>query len=133
MAWSHDTIGRCARQEPTTVLEDDVRSIFMQALEREPGRWDEFLDTACTSDAELRARVEELLQAHVQMGGFEAGRTPEAAEAATPVETPLLEGPGSMIGHLVGETTPPTQPARVRATRPRATNSRAVQRVPGPR
>jgi serine/threonine protein kinase/tetratricopeptide (TPR) repeat protein len=77
------------------VLEDDARSIFMQALEREPGQWAEFLEAACASDAELRARVDQLLQAHDQMGGIDARR---ARGPAAPVGTPFLEGPGTVVG-----------------------------------
>jgi serine/threonine protein kinase/tetratricopeptide (TPR) repeat protein len=91
----HNTTGLCAREEPTTVLEDDVRLIFMQALEREPDQWAEFLNMACPSDPELRARVDELLQAHGQMGGADESPTPGSG---TPVDAPLLEGPGTMIG-----------------------------------
>ena len=77
------------------MLEDDAQSIFMQALERDPDRWAEFLDSACASDGELRERVEQLLQAHGQMGSIDErrGRGP-----AGPVGSSPLEGPGTMIG-----------------------------------
>jgi serine/threonine protein kinase len=77
------------------VLEDEARSIFMMALEHEPGRWDEFVGEACASDAELRARVDELLRAHRELGAIGDVR-PRAP--APPSGAPPLEGPGAMIG-----------------------------------
>jgi eukaryotic-like serine/threonine-protein kinase len=77
------------------VIEDDAQSIFMQALELDPDGWAEFLDTACASDAELRERVEQLLQAHGRQGSIDERR---ARAPAAPVGESLLEGPGTMIG-----------------------------------
>jgi non-specific serine/threonine protein kinase/serine/threonine-protein kinase len=53
-----------------TAPEDQARSLFLDALEREPNRWPEFLDAACGGDADLRARVEQLLDAHRAMGSI---------------------------------------------------------------
>jgi serine/threonine protein kinase/Flp pilus assembly protein TadD len=50
------------------VLEDDARSIFLKALVRGPDEWPTFLDEACAADAGLRARVDQLLEAHREMG-----------------------------------------------------------------
>ncbi len=74
--------------------EDAVRSIFMEGLEHEPAAWPEFLERVCGSDEELRARVEELLDAHRRMGGVDAANS----RIPPPDVTGLLEGPGMMIG-----------------------------------
>ena len=42
-----------------------AKSIFLEAIENhQPDQWDAFLIDACGDDADLRARVEELLQSH---------------------------------------------------------------------
>ncbi len=76
-----------------TVSEDQARSIFFAALERAPEQWPAFLDEACGSNAELRARVEQLLHAHQALGSIHGG-----AAVATVTESPVSEGPGTIIG-----------------------------------
>jgi serine/threonine protein kinase/tetratricopeptide (TPR) repeat protein len=77
------------------VLEDEARSIFLKALELDSAQWDGFAGKACASDAQLRARVDELLRAHREMGHI--GEEP--AKSTPPfVRAPVLEGPGAMIG-----------------------------------
>ena len=56
------------------VIEDQARSIFLAALEREPDQWPAYLDEACADNADLRARVNELLDAH-RADGHYSGRT----------------------------------------------------------
>ena len=56
-----------------TVIETQARSIFLAALERAPDKWPAFLDKACGSDADVRARVDQLLQAHQLMGSIHRG------------------------------------------------------------
>jgi WD40 repeat protein/serine/threonine protein kinase len=77
-----------------TALEDQARSLFLSALERAPDRWPEFLEAACGVDADVRARVEQLLRAHREMGSIRVGGGP----ADTVVESAVAEGPGTVIG-----------------------------------
>jgi serine/threonine protein kinase/Tol biopolymer transport system component/tetratricopeptide (TPR) repeat protein len=85
--------------KPTTDREQPprVRSLFLEALDKTTGpERAAYLDQACGPDAQLRARVEALLKAHEQAGGFlrPPGQSliPEA-EIATPTECP-----GTVIG-----------------------------------
>jgi serine/threonine protein kinase len=75
-------------------LEDQARSIFLAAVERSADQWPAFLGQACGDNRELRARVEQLLQAHQAMGSIQAG----AAPGATIDELPIREGPSTIIG-----------------------------------
>jgi WD40 repeat protein/serine/threonine protein kinase len=78
-----------------TATEDRARSIFLAALDRPPDAWPAFLDEACGSDAELRARVSQLLHAHQAIGSIhQAGADAPTAEAAGPVAV----GIGEVIG-----------------------------------
>ena len=55
----------------------DAKAIFLQALEHQtPDELHRFLDEACCSETALRARVEELLQAHKDAGNFLGGPQP---------------------------------------------------------
>jgi predicted outer membrane repeat protein len=76
-------------------IEDRVRSIFLAAVERAPGEWATLLDEACGTDADLRARVEQLLHAHQAMGSIHAGA---AGAAAGTTDEPRGEDPGTIIG-----------------------------------
>ncbi|MFI5461563.1 MAG: tetratricopeptide repeat protein [Isosphaerales bacterium] len=91
-----------------------LESTFAQALEKsDPSERAAYLDQACGADAELRQRVERLLQAHDQAGDFlesPAVQLDPGATAGTPFEPPgpdfqdrpvpgsLIEGPGTQIG-----------------------------------
>jgi serine/threonine protein kinase len=72
-----------------------VRSIFLAAIEEHPAeRWPMFLAAACAGDAELRARVQQLLEAHRAMGSLHLpGIDSDRATSPGP-----SEGPGSVIG-----------------------------------
>src|SRR5262245_19174746 len=76
-------------------IEDQARTIFLAALQQLPEQWPTFLNEACGQNAELRARVEQLLQAHQQMGSIHGGA---AAPVVTVDELPATEGPGTVIG-----------------------------------
>src|SRR5437879_11466961 len=78
-----------------TDIEDQARSIFLAALERVPDQWPAFVDEACGGNADLRARVEQLLHAHQAMGSIHGGGA--GAPAAT-VDDPITERPGTVIG-----------------------------------
>lgn len=77
-----------------TAIEDQARSIFLAALEREPEDWPAFLNEACVDNSELRERVEQLLHSHQALGSIHCheGNSPTVI-----VETPG-EGAGAMIG-----------------------------------
>jgi hypothetical protein len=50
---------------------EQAKSIFLEAIEqRTPAEWPAFLEQACGGDAALKAAVEKLLQAHVEIGSF---------------------------------------------------------------
>jgi serine/threonine protein kinase len=55
-----------------------------------------YLSGACGADADLRAKVERLLQAHERSGGFLPSEPGDVATVLAPL--PLSEGPGSVIG-----------------------------------
>jgi eukaryotic-like serine/threonine-protein kinase len=80
-----------------------VKSIFLDAVEKPAAERAAFLDQACGDDAALRQRIEELLRAHDQASNFpdqEAAGT-VLAEAQSPNASGLNDGeaPGSRIGH----------------------------------
>src|SRR6516165_10162105 len=86
---------------------DRIEAIFTAALARVAEERAAYLDQACGGDAELRRRVEALLQAHHAAGSF---LDHPAVEAATSEDVslgrridpgdlpPPSEGPGSRIG-----------------------------------
>ena len=76
------------------VIEDHARSVFLAALERAPEQWPAFLDEACGDNAELRARAEQLLQAHQAMGSIHGSGSDSPSTSAEPVP----EGPSALIG-----------------------------------
>jgi tetratricopeptide (TPR) repeat protein/serine/threonine protein kinase len=81
-------------------------SLFHEALTKPAGERAAFLDAACGGDADLRRRLDVLLQAHDQPGSFldrpaVAGATSEAAPGQwiDPATLPrVTEGPGTRIG-----------------------------------
>src|SRR5262245_13585023 len=66
-----------------------VETLFFAALDKSPEERAAFLDDACGQDAEMRRRVERLLDAHARVGTFL--QTPALGERP-------LERPGSTIG-----------------------------------
>jgi serine/threonine protein kinase len=73
----------------------DARAIFLQALEcGTPDELRRFLDDACSGDAALRARTEELLRAHRDAGNFLGGVQPLDATQ----DEPVAERAGTVIG-----------------------------------
>src|SRR5215471_5240789 len=71
-----------------------AKEIFADALDRPEAERQDFLDRACADDAELRARVTELLAAHAQASRFMHA----TAGADATIAAPLQEGPGTRIG-----------------------------------
>ncbi len=76
-------------------IEDRARSIFLAAVERGPSEWPTFLDEACSDDAELRVRVDQLLHSHQAMGSVHGGA---ATGPADTTDFPRGEGAGKTIG-----------------------------------
>jgi tetratricopeptide (TPR) repeat protein len=82
-----------------TEFERQVMTIFSAALDRESA--DEcaaYLDQACGADAALRERVEALLHAHGQIGGFLEARHTAAAGPSATVDTPALAAGAVIAG-----------------------------------
>src|SRR5205809_580774 len=79
-----------------TAIEDQARSIFLAALDRGPEQWSTFLKGACGGNADVRARVDQLLGAHQAMGSIHAGGRGAPAVAVTGL--PITEAPGAVIG-----------------------------------
>jgi serine/threonine protein kinase len=76
-------------------LPADAKAIFLEALDRkEPDERLRFLKENCGADADLRARVEELLGAHRDAGNFLG----EPDEPGADWDKPLRERPGTIIG-----------------------------------
>src|SRR5580704_879316 len=75
----------------------DIRTIFCEAVGRESAQARaEYLTGACHGDAELRARVDGLLKAHDEAGGFLERESPRlAATVNSPAD---VEVPGNVIG-----------------------------------
>ncbi len=80
-----------------TLLEADARSIFWDALDRDPDQWAAFLDSACASNGELRTKVEHLLNAHRELGIIDERRS-DPSPPSRLADEPTLEGPGTVIG-----------------------------------
>jgi serine/threonine protein kinase len=68
-------------------------SIFAEALELSLEDRQAFINNACSSDWELRQRIESLLKAHDEAGNFLNGVTTETSQP-----TSCIEGPGTIIG-----------------------------------
>jgi eukaryotic-like serine/threonine-protein kinase len=77
-----------------TGVEDRARTIFLAALERDPEQRPAFLDEDCGGDAEVRARVDQLLLAHDALGSIHVGGAP----AATMELPPPAGHSGAVIG-----------------------------------
>jgi eukaryotic-like serine/threonine-protein kinase len=76
----------------------EMLSIFAGALERpQPEERAAFLDAACGRDAELRQRIEALLCAHDEAGGF-LKDAPAADRPTATLEDPITERPGAVLG-----------------------------------
>src|SRR5262245_54970459 len=76
----------------------EMMSIFSGALgQASAAERAAYLDAACGRDAELRARVEALLRAHEEAGGF-LRDLPAACPSEATVDAPAGDGPGTRIG-----------------------------------
>ena len=76
----------------------EMMSIFCGALERSSSEERAaYLDAACAASAGMRERIDALLRAHEEAGGF-LGERPEPGDPETPVDLP--EQSGTVIGPL---------------------------------
>jgi hypothetical protein len=112
-----------------------VESIFLAALENgSPQERSAFLDAACGADAELRRRIERLLDAHARAGDFL-----EPAAERTDAHVPAGEQVGAVIAgcykllEQIGEggmgtvwVAEQTQPVRRSSRRDRTRSRRAA-------
>ena len=72
-------------------------SVFSEALERQSvAERAAYLDRACGDDADLRARVEDLLRAHERAPNFLEGGPPQRDPGATVDRLPVNERPGAI-------------------------------------
>jgi serine/threonine protein kinase/tetratricopeptide (TPR) repeat protein len=85
--------------------EPKIREFFSEAVQFQTAEEQAaYLEQACLGDAELRAQLEELLQAHREAGSFlqepsAARACGELSRAAATVDAPpVLEQPGAVIG-----------------------------------
>jgi serine/threonine protein kinase/WD40 repeat protein len=76
-------------------IEHQARLNFLVALDRAPDQWPAFLDEACGDNADLRARVVQLLQAHQGMGSINGGG---GDSRLVTMDEPGREKPGAIIG-----------------------------------
>src|SRR6516164_683780 len=72
-----------------------VQAVFLAAVEQPAADRIALLERECGADAELRRRVDALLQAHDQPGSFLEA---PAAALVTTVDEPITERPGTVIG-----------------------------------
>src|SRR5215468_1795684 len=78
-------------------LKPKLRELFSKALESQTAEEQAaFLDQACQGDAELRAQVEELLQAHREAGSFL--QEPTVCHGGTVDGPPVQARPCTVIG-----------------------------------
>ncbi|MHC4992135.1 MAG: serine/threonine protein kinase, partial [Planctomycetota bacterium] len=94
------------------MIDDRVKQIFGEALERAGSSREAYLAEACGDDAALRSAVETLLSYHEGAGAFlssptagggDGGETSDdraggGIAATTAAASPLREGPGTQIG-----------------------------------
>ncbi|MHC4992133.1 MAG: hypothetical protein ACYTGC_14270 [Planctomycetota bacterium] len=97
------------------MIDDRVKQVFGEALEREGPSREAYLAEACGDDASLRSAVETLLSYHEGSGAFLSSPTDGGGEggevgettgddagggiaATTAAASPLREGPGTQIG-----------------------------------
>lgn len=78
-----------------SVAAADAKSIFGNALELEPAARPVYLDEACAGDPGLRARIDELLDAHGRVGEFMDQPVPAGITGSY---ARLTERAGALIG-----------------------------------
>ncbi len=76
-----------------------AETLFEAALALPPDQRATYLDQACGGDAQLRQRVEALLQVHEQAGQFLSEAVAPPPEPAARISLRLIEKAGDKIGH----------------------------------
>src|SRR5205823_2643315 len=77
----------------------NIKQIFAQAIEVPPEQRAAFLEQQCAGDAQVRAAVEELIEAHEHAGGFLAGPTIDSShDTSTTGDAPGPSVPPQRIG-----------------------------------
>jgi len=71
-------------------IEDDIRTIFLAALEVAPDQWHAFLDKTCGDNADVRKRVDQLLSTHRAMGSIH-GRHAEGEPMHRKLDLEIIE------------------------------------------
>src|SRR5438045_2901774 len=76
---------------------DRIKAVFLEAVEKyPPEQWEAFLVQACGSDAELLARVQILLHAHLGHDSLLEELPPQANSPT--IDQPVAEPPEMQIG-----------------------------------
>ena len=89
-------------QKPTSSAPAEPRreeAIFDAVLALPPDQRPAYLDQACGQDAQLRQRIELLLQSHNHAGEFLEPTSPADTTRTVVMPTPPAEKPGDVIGH----------------------------------
>lgn len=83
-------------------LEDQARSIFLSALDHAPDEWPGFLETACSGNANVRARVEGLLRSHAELGSIKSDRleNPDGLSTRFATQLGVMVGPYTLIEEI---------------------------------
>src|SRR5258706_3359274 len=79
-------------------LPERGEAIFYGALQLSPDQRSAYLEQACGSDTQLRLRVENLLKADGEAGGFLEKSAAPLPERTVVVPIPVTEKPGDTIG-----------------------------------
>jgi serine/threonine protein kinase len=76
----------------------DIKSIFCDAIEKKTAKERAaYLDDVCGNNADLRTKIEELLQLHDNAGEFL--ESPVLDPDVTLNDSPITEGPGTVVGN----------------------------------
>ncbi len=101
---SHDSASSVPSPEPAgPERERRVLQIFEASIDLDRERRNEYLQTACSGDGDLRGRVEALLSAHAESSSFIAAAPAGAAGPASEVIDALLQGRPEFV-RLLQET-----------------------------
>src|SRR5262245_10287828 len=89
-----------------SAIDQKAKAIFLDALERAPDQWSAYLDEVCGGNADLRVRVDQLLDAHQAAGSVHVGNGPSMAPTID--RSPVTDSVGTVVGpykllQLIGE------------------------------
>ena len=86
----------------TASLPEREAALFALAIEKPPAERATFLQAVCGSDSALRARLEALLAAHDQPGGWMNEEADEPSLQATLKSGLAEEAPDEVVGETIG-------------------------------